>query len=133
MEEATQCPPWFLELSIFFLGSVINLLSCLPNLFLFSYLSITSPFTLQFHCKPPLNLLQAGTPNLDSRPGTIGIASYSLSLLAGPIYLLDSGSCVPPPHWSGHSIVPCPLGETRNSEAGQKRGTTRLWLNLRAG
>lgn len=46
MEEATQCPPWFLGLSIFFLGSVIYLLSCLPNLFLFSYLSIASLFAL---------------------------------------------------------------------------------------
>ena len=94
MEEATQCPPWFLGLSIFFLGSAINLLSCLPNLFLFSYLSVTSLFTLQFHCKPPLNLLQAGTPNLDSELHLTHRLSW-----------LDPSTC-----WTLVPVFPLPIG-----------------------
>ena len=104
-EEATQCLPWFLVLSIFFLGNVICLLSCFLNLLLFRYLLITPVFTLQLYHKLPLNLLEVGTPNIDSleaRDDRIHIWSIvSLGLMHLPAGLWF------PLHCSRHLTIPC--------------------------
>ena len=64
----------------------------------------------------------------DNRNCILLIVSLGWTHLPVGLWFLCSPS---PLEWTFD--CPVSLGETRNSEAGQKRGTTRLWLNLRAG